>query len=171
MSPIRHITSRELETREPKAVLIDVREPGEFSGERMPGSVNLPLSRLETDAVRLPRERPIIVLCRSGRRSEDAAKRLAALGFTDIQVVEGGLQNCAGATEQGPGGVWAMERQVRMAAGALVLLGSTLGWLVHPAFWLVAAGVGAGLVYSAATDTCGMAMLLAKMPWNRGKGC
>ena len=146
--------------------LLDVREPSEFAGERLPGSVNIPLSLLEAQASQLPKDKPVVVLCRSGRRSEDAARRLAALSYADIRVLAGGLACCRD-LEKGPGGAWAMERQVRMAAGALVLFGLALSWAVHPAFMLLSAGVGAGLVYSAATDTCGMAMLLARLPWNR----
>ena len=60
-----------------------------------------------------------------------------------------------------------LERQVRIAAGLLVLLGAVLGWLVHPAFVGLSAFVGAGLVFAGVTDTCGMGMLLARMPWNQ----
>jgi hypothetical protein len=62
-----------------------------------------------------------------------------------------------------------LERQVRIAAGSLVLIGSALAWWVHPAFIGLAAFVGAGLVFAGATDTCGMGLLLARMPWNRVK--
>lgn len=165
MTAIRTISPSELAGQPGEALLVDVREPGEFAGERLPGSVNVPLSRLEAEAEDLPRDRKLLILCRSGRRSEDAARRLAAMGFRDVRVVSGGLACCPG-LEKGPGGAWAMERQVRMAAGALVLLGLVLSWTVHPGFALLSAGIGAGLVYSAATDTCAMAMVLARMPWN-----
>jgi rhodanese-related sulfurtransferase len=148
-------------------LFVDVREPAEFAGERFPGSVNLPLSRLEADAAALPRGRTLVVLCRSGRRAQDAAKRFVKMGFLDVRVAEGGLSACRG-LERGEGGVWDMERQVRMAAGCLVLLGGALGQVLHPGFWLLSIGVGAGLVFSAATDTCTMASVLARMPWNRG---
>ena len=59
-----------------------------------------------------------------------------------------------------------LERQVRIAAGLLVLLGTAFGWFVHPAFLGLSAFVGAGLVFAGVTDTCGMGMLLARMPWN-----
>ena len=62
-----------------------------------------------------------------------------------------------------------LERQVRIAAGSLVLLGVLLGWLVHPAFIGLSAFVGAGLVFAGVTDTCGMGMMLARMPWNQVK--
>lgn len=166
MSEPRVIDESQLAAARVQGVLVDVREPGEFAGERLPGSVNVPLSRLEDEAEKLPRDRPLVLLCRSGNRAKDAARRLAAMGFADVQVLSGGLACCSG-LEKGPGGAWAMERQVRMAAGLLVLAGAALAWAVHPAFLLMSAGVGAGLVFSAATDTCGMARVLALMPWNR----
>lgn len=168
MGEIRRITRAEFARLGQEAFLLDVREAGEFSGERLPGSINTPLSRLDAEAARLPKDKPLVIVCRSGRRSQDAARRLAALGFPDLRVLDGGL-SCCGSLERGPGGVWAMERQVRMAAGCLVLLAAALGWLAHPAFWLLSAGIGTGLVYSAVTDTCGMAAALARMPWNRSR--
>lgn len=168
MPTIRCIDQDELTGLASGSLLIDVREPGEFAGERLPGSLNIPLSRLDAEASRLPKDKPLVLLCRSGRRSQEAARKLGELGFSDVRILNGGLL-CCGGLEKGPGGVWAMERQVRMAAGTLVLLGAALGWLAHPAFWLLSAGVGAGLVYSAATDTCGMAAVLARMPWNKPK--
>ena len=168
MGSLRRLRPTELDSLAASAIVIDVREPGEFAGQRWPGSLNIPLSSFESSSAVLPKDKPIVVLCRSGRRSEDAAVKLQALGFQDIQIVEGGLLGCkGGCLENGPGGVWAMERQVRFAAGTLVLLGATIGQLVHPAGWALSVGVGAGLVFSALTDTCAMALVLAKLPWNR----
>ncbi|MBI4061348.1 MAG: rhodanese-like domain-containing protein [Elusimicrobia bacterium] len=166
MRPTNCITQAELSLAGQEALLIDVREPGEFASERLPGSLNVPLSRLDAEASRLPKDKPLVVVCRSGRRALDAARRLSALGFADVRILDGGLQCCVG-VEKGERGVWAMERQVRMAAGLLVLSGAVLAWLVRPEFLLLSAGVGAGLVFSAATDTCGMAALLARLPWNK----
>ena len=67
--------------------------------------------------------------------------------------------------------VISLERQVRIAAGLLVVLGVMLGWLVHPGFLALSAFVGAGLVFAGLTDTCGMGLMLAKMPWNRFEEC
>lgn len=167
MSQIRAIRPEEAEAAS-DAVYLDCREPGEFAGRRWKGSVNAPLSRFEEAVAGLSRSRPVVVLCQSGRRSRDAAERLAALGFTDVRVVEGGLGGCPeGCLERGPGGVWSMERQVRFAAGALVVAGVALGRAAHPGFFLLSAGVGGGLIYSAVTDTCGMTAVLALLPWNR----
>jgi len=63
----------------------------------------------------------------------------------------------------------ALDRQVRIAAGSLVLTGVAVSALVQPAWiGLVIAGfIGGGLVFSGLTDTCGMGMLISKMPWNK----
>ena len=146
--------------------MLDVREPAEYYGERLPNSLNIPLSQIDSAPARIPKGEPVVVICRSGRRSEQAARKLSAAGIEDVFVLSGGLACCTG-LEKGPGGVWAMERQVRMAAGSLVTAGLTLAWAAHPAFALLSAGVGLGLMYSAASDTCGMARVLALLPWNR----
>lgn len=165
---MKEIGADGLKGLEAGAAVVDVREPAEFACKRLAGSRNVPLSQVET--AELPKDRPILLVCRSGRRSAEAARRLAARGFTDLTNLKGGLLavEAAGVTlERGGGRVWDMERQVRMAAGALVVLGIVLGFRVHEAFCLLSAFVGAGLMYSAATDTCGMAKVLAWMPWNK----
>ncbi len=135
--------------------------------------MNVPLSRLRELAGTLDRNRPVFLLCRSGNRAASAAAELRALGHRDIIVISGGLDawiKSGKPVVRGTSHVWSLERQVRFAAGALVLAGSVLAVAVDVR-WLALAGfVGLGLVFSAATDTCGMAMILARMPWNRGSG-
>lgn len=151
-------------------VAVDVREPGEIAAERVPGVRAMPLSRFDEHGSGLDRARPVYVVCRSGTRARQAALRLAAAGHEDVRVVAGGILAWSAAglpVERGASAVWAMERQVRLAAGALVLLGVAMGVFVHPALLALAGFVGAGLAFSAVTDSCGMAMVLARMPWNR----
>jgi len=165
---IREIGAEELKRLDAAVAVVDVREPAEFACKRLAGSRNVPLSQVET--ADWPKDRPILLVCRSGRRSAEAARRLSARGFADLTNLAGGLMaaEAAGvALERGGGRVWDMERQVRMAAGSLVVLGIVLGFLVHEAFCLLSAFVGAGLMFSAATDTCGMATVLGWMPWNK----
>lgn len=152
--------------------LIDVRTPVEFQELHVAGAVNIPLDRLDPHGFMRDRngksEKPLYVICRSGNRATAVGQKLAALGG-NIYNVEGGTVACqqAGlAMIRGKKGV-SLERQVRIAAGALVLLGAVLAWLVHPYFVLLSAFVGAGLVFSGVTDTCGMGLLLARMPWNQ----
>ena len=112
---------------------------------------------------------PLYIICRSGSRGRQACEKFAAAGYTNVVNVEGGTL----AWEQAglpvvPGKkTISLERQVRIAAGALVVLGTALGFFVHPAFLSLPAFVGAGLIFAGVTDTCGMGMLLARMPWNR----
>lgn len=114
-------------------------------------------------------DEPVYVICQIGKRSMDACMKLAEAGMTNVVNVEGGTKAWREAglpVTVAKGGI-ALARQVQMTAGSLVLAGSILGWLVHPAFIGLAAFMGAGLVYSGATDSCLMGMMLAQMPWNR----
>ena len=98
-----------------------------------------------------------------------AAERLENLGYRDLRVIDGGLQEWTTAglpVERGAGRVWAFERQVRLVAGLLVLVGVLLSF-ISPWFILISGFIGAGLTFSAVTDTCGMGMMLARMPWNQ----
>lgn len=152
------------------AQLVDVREVSETDALRIEGAMNMPLSRLERLAERLDRSRPVYLLCRSGSRAASAAGRLAALGHRDILVVRGGLDAWVATGHpvvHGTSRVWSLERQVRFTAGVLVAAGTAAGFALDPRWLAVPAFVGLGLAFSGATDTCGMALVLARMPWNR----
>jgi rhodanese-related sulfurtransferase len=150
--------------------LIDVRSGLEFEGVRVPGSRLVPLHELaaRVDEIRaLPA--PRLLLCRTGDRAARALDLLAARGVPDLALVAGGLeafQRAGGEVLTGEPHL-SLERQVRIAAGSLVLLGLGLGWLVHPGFLGLSVFVGAGLVFAGITDWCGMGLLLARAPWNR----
>lgn len=149
---------------------IDVREPAEMAAERIDGLSPLPLSAFGSRASSLRTDQPVYVVCRTGRRATAAAEQLAALGHEDVRILQDGLMGWVAAglpVERGVSRTWPLERQVRFAAGSLVVLGALLAGLVHPAFVLLSGFVGAGLVFAAVTDTCGMAMALARMPWNQ----
>ncbi|MFF0274517.1 MULTISPECIES: rhodanese-like domain-containing protein [unclassified Streptomyces] len=175
MSASPSLTVGEAEARLPELSVVDVRTPGEFASGRLPGAVNVPLERIEE---RLPElrdstgGRPLLLVCASGARSEKAVAALASHGLVAASL-SGGTRGWASAghpLEYPPGAVrrvWGMERQVRFAAGTLVLAGLVLGLLVHPAFQVLSAGVAGGLVFSAVTDTCGMAVVLGRLPFNR----
>lgn len=157
-------------------LLVDVRTPAEFGSVHVAGAVNLPLDRLKAEvflawarAAGWQEGAAISVLCKSGQRARMAADRLASLGL-ELQVVEGGTDACVAAgvpVVRGASRVISLERQVRIVAGALVLTGVLLGWLVAPAFYVLSGFVGAGLIFAGVTDTCAMGLLLARMPWNR----
>ncbi|HTL71314.1 MAG TPA: rhodanese-like domain-containing protein [Candidatus Eisenbacteria bacterium] len=153
------------------AQCLDVREPSEYAQLRLESFDSCPLSGLsEKSAAALEKSRTTYLLCRSGARACQAADRLEKMGFTDLRVIEGGVGAFEAAGKpliRGASRVWGLERQVRFAAGSLVLLGIASARLVHPAGIFLSLFVAAGLIFSAVTDTCGMGMLLARMPWNR----
>lgn len=152
--------------------VIDVRTGIEFDGEQLEGSRLIPLDQLvlRADEVRAT-PAPRLLLCRTGQRAEMALQVLARLHIKGLRVVNGGIEAyraAGGATKLGAA-VMSLERQVRIAAGSLVLLGVALGFLVHPALFGISAFVGAGLVFAGVSDWCGMGLLLAKAPWNRSQ--
>jgi rhodanese-related sulfurtransferase len=152
--------------------LIDVRTPVEFREVHIPFARNVPLDQLAPAKVvanRAANAGPLYVTCKSGSRGKQACEKLHAAGFTGAVNVEGGTQawDQAGLPVVRGKKAISLERQVRIAAGSLVVLGAVLGYFVHP-YWMALAGfVGAGLIFAGVTDSCGMAMLLAKMPWNQ----
>ena len=150
--------------------VIDVRTRAEFEDEHIPGSHLIPLDQIEAraDQVRATAA-PRLLLCRSGNRASMAKKSLEKLHVTGLSVIVGGLgayTEAGGVTVKGKARL-SMERQVRIAAGSLALLGVLTGFFIHPAFLILAGFVSAGLIFAGITDWCGMGILLSKMPWNR----
>ena len=152
--------------------LLDVRMQGEYARVHATGARLMPLPELDAAAVTAMRtdpEEPVYVLCKSGKRAATACARLEAAGVKQVFSVEGGTEAWEKAglpVERGVRHVISLERQVRIGAGAIILAGATLTWLVHPGFLLVPAFVGGGLLFAGITDFCGMAKVLLKMPWN-----
>jgi rhodanese-related sulfurtransferase len=170
------ITPREMEAicrRGSPVDLIDVRTPVEYQEVHAETARLLPLDRLDPkefmEARNAMRTDPVYFICRSGSRAREACERFLAAGYPNVLSVEGGTLEwaSAGLPVIRGGRVISLERQVRIAAGSLVVLGTALGAFVHPGFLALAAFVGAGLVFAGITDTCGMGLLLARMPWNR----
>jgi len=168
----------QLRQNDPALELIDVRTPAEYREVHVEFARNVPLDQLDPQAIQAARngnaERPLYVVCRSGSRGKQACEKLLAAGMTNVVNVEGGTLACetAGLPVVRGHKTMSLERQVRIAAGSLVVIGAALGFWVNPYFIGLAAFVGAGLVFAGITDTCGMGMLLARMPWNQVKpGC
>lgn len=158
----------------PDLVLLDVRTPVEFAEVHLPQAHNVSLDELKPKSLVetgvLPAGETVYLLCRSGARAAKAAERFEHEGFEQVVVVEGGTLGWIEAglpVTRGTTKAISLERQVRIAAGALVLTGALLGWLVHAYFFGLSAFVGAGLVFAGITDFCGMGLLLAKAPWNK----
>jgi len=152
-------------------VLLDVRTPAEFRGLHAEGAVNLPPDDVSPEAVRsiLGTDKTALIICQGGKRSVAACGKLSGRGMDNLINVEGGTNawEDAGLPVVRGKETISIERQVRIAAGLLVFTGVLLGAFVHP-LWLILPGfIGAGLAFAGITDTCGMAMMLARMPWNR----
>lgn len=152
--------------------LIDVRTPSEFREIHAEGARNIPMERLnpiELVASRQGSSEPIYLLCRSGSRAKQVAEKLLDVGFINAVVVEGDTLawEQAGLPVARGKKTISLERQVRITAGSLVLLGAALALFIHPYFIGLSAFVGGGLLFAGITDWCGMAMLLARMPWNQ----
>jgi len=150
-------------------VFIDVRTSAEFRSIHAEGAVNLPMQTLELGEITFAKEDEIHVICQSGGRSMKVCQKLETAGFTNVVNVEGGTSawHEAGLPVVEGKKVMSLERQVRIAAGSLVVIGAVVGQFLHPAGFGVSAFVGAGLVFAGVTDTCGMGMMIARMPWNR----
>jgi rhodanese-related sulfurtransferase len=156
-------------------LVVDVRTPGEYAEGHVAGSINVPLHDVDrsVDAISAAAEgRRIALVCRTGQRAEKARAILRARLQCDAHVVEGGVVawERAGRPLSRPdasGAPMSLERQVRIAAGAMVAAGTLLGVVVSAGFLAVPAFVGCGLVFAGVTDTCGLAMVLARLPWNR----
>jgi rhodanese-related sulfurtransferase len=173
MKTIRPQELDRLRTQGHPLELIDVRTPVEYREVHVPFARNLPLSDLDPGEIRRTQKsgESLYVICKSGGRGAQAGEKLIAAGCQDVVNVEGGTQAWVDAglpVIRGRKAV-SLERQVRIAAGLLVLVGVALGYFVHEGFLGLAAFVGAGLVFAGVIDTCGMGMILARMPWNRVK--
>ena len=150
--------------------LVDVREQVEFAGGRVKGASLLPLGEFERRHAELDHSKPIYVMCRTGRRSAEAQRKLHALGFTNVVNVSGGIEAWKKENlpvERDEHAPWLIERQVRFTAGLLVFTGVLLSLFVHPYFIALSGLVGFGLAFTATIDWCGMGLLIAKMPWNK----
>lgn len=152
--------------------VLDVSTSGEFVGAHVNGACNAPIHSRELDrlmGMRISNDCKVLyVMCAGGVRSVKVCRQYADANLVNI---EGGLkrwrhENLPVVREKN---VMALDRQVRIAAGSLVVAGCTLAAFAHPAFLLLAGGVGAGLVHAGMTNTCGMAAVLTKMPWNRAE--
>jgi len=152
-------------------VLIDVREPFEHAAERIAGSVSVPLGSLDPAALcEKFKGKRLVFHCASGKRSAKACKQFAQAKDTPASHLAGGIEAWKSAhlptVKPAKAGLPVM-RQVQIAAGSLVVIGLLLGWFVTPWFFLLSGFVGCGLMFAGLSGWCGMAKLLAVMPWNR----
>jgi rhodanese-related sulfurtransferase len=151
------------------AVLVDIREFDERARSRIPAARHAPLSRL--DKLEIGTEAPAVIFhCRSGNRTASNVERLAQCTDYEAFILDGGIdawKNAGLPVVENKGQPIEIMRQVQITAGSLVFTGTALGALVHPGFYVLAAFVGAGLVFAGVSGSCMMARLLSFAPWNR----
>jgi rhodanese-related sulfurtransferase len=182
-TPISTITPEQLhaaQLRGDRPVILDVRTAAEYRAGHIPGAQLYPVEELRPNEVTRHfkhadpgRQEPLYITCWSGARARQAAERLELAGFTNLALVEGGTQGWeqSGLPVRRCGSAISLERQVQIAIGSLLIVKVVLGFSVHALFFALAAVIGAGLIVAGVTRWCGMAQLIARMPWNRGEHC
>ncbi len=165
---------QQLQLEDPAIRILDVRTGGEFENSHIPGSYNVPLDTLGEHVRDLADvEHPVVLVCQSGGRASQAHEKLTEAGKATLHILEGGMtswQAAGGDLTVGNTTRWAMDRQVRFVAGTFAIVAVVASIFVPGLEW-IAAGVGAGLAYSAVSNTCAMAAVLAKLPYNRTNAC
>lgn len=161
--------------QQPNTLVLDVRSPGEFESAHIDGAVNIPVDRLDPHLREIVSGAggTLVLVCQSGGRAEQAAGKLSRVGKQDLVLLAGGMnawQSAGAPVNRGEVQKWALERQVRLVAGSIVLL-AVVASIWVPALKWVAGAVGFGLAFAAVTNTCLMGMLLSKLPYNRGAAC
>lgn len=159
--------------RDPNALIIDVRSPAEFEEVHAEGAVNIPLDKFNAEQViakhGLTDSNPVYMICKMGGRSQKACDALAKAGLTSAVNVTGGTDAWVAAglpSVTGEKQKFSIQRQVQITAGSIALVGALLSFM-NPLFAILPTFIGAGLVFSGLTNTCGMGKMLAMMPWNQ----
>jgi len=164
-------------TNLPPATIVDLRTKAEVGREHMKNCINLPIQQLTIDSFNQrvkscmgDADQRVFLLCQSGMRAEAAVRKLGELNGVEWVIVDGGLNGvkaAGGQIKQGQRKTIPLERQVRVTAGVAIIAGITLGLNLHPAYLYLSGFVGAGLIFAGITNRCGLAFLLARMPWNQ----
>ena len=159
----------------PDVRLLDVRTPAEYETVHIRGAYNVPLDLLGEHGpeIRATVAEPVVLICQSGQRARKAEAALRAAGMPNLHVLDGGISAWSAAGQPVMRGAerLSLKRQVRIVSGGLAALGGLLALTVNPLFAILPALVGSGLVFAGITNTCAMAMLLARLPYNRPATC
>jgi rhodanese-related sulfurtransferase len=157
-----------------EAVVVDVREPAEHAAENISGATLVPLGSISKSKLPETGGKKLVVHCRSGKRSTSACEKLLAEDPSlEIYNLEGGISAWAGAghaVKTSGKFFLPLDRQVQLTIGLGVLIGSLLAYFVNPLFTILTGFFGAGLTFAGASGYCGLALVMAKMPWNQGCG-
>lgn len=173
--PFKTIDSKTLKNwlEKGEAVLVDVREPAEHAASNIDGAVLLPLGKINKTSLPLCAGKKLVIHCQKGRRGEMACKKLISENPNlDVYNLEGGIEawSTNGFAVISSGKVFLpLDRQVQLTVGVCVLIGSLMGYFISPKFFLLTGFFGAGLTFAGLTGFCGLALLIAKMPWNKRK--
>jgi rhodanese-related sulfurtransferase len=183
MNTINTISPQSLDSllsRDKSVNLIDVRTPPEFQSGHATGAISVPLDDLHPENLpnllgdsRAGYERPLFLTCQTGARAGKAAERLKEAGFNNLFLLEGGTKawQKAGLPMQRCSNGISLERQVQITIGVLLVLKVVFGFTVNELFFAAIPIIGAGLIVAGITRWCGMARLIARMPWNRATDC
>lgn len=154
-----------------EAIIIDVREPAEYAAKHIPGSTLIPLGVIQKDKLPAAGNKKIVIHCQLGKRGGMACEKLLLSDAqADLYNLEGGIvawEKAGYAVKQSGKSFLSIDRQTQLTIGTGVMLGLLLGYFFHPGFLLLSAFFAGGLIYAGATGTCGLAVLLSKMPWNQ----
>lgn len=169
---IKDITASELKKllAAGQVLLVDVREPAEHQTECIDGACLIPLGDLVLD--KLPHKHgKIVVHCHSGKRSAEACRRLLIEDPTlEIYNLQGGISSwkqSGGKISKSGRKILPLDRQTQLAAGVLSFVGTVCAVLINTWFFIIPGFVGLGLMFAGLSGWCGMAKLLAIMPWNK----
>lgn len=156
-----------------EAVVVDVREPAEHAAENIEGATLLPLGRISKSQLPEKKGKKLVIHCRSGKRSTSACEKLLAEDPNlELYNLEGGISAWSGAGHnvQSSGKFFLpLDRQVQLTIGLAVLISSLLTYFVNPLFTILTGFFGAGLTFAGLSGYCGLAIVMAKMPWNQGE--
>ena len=150
--------------------LVDVREADEFASERIDGAILVPLSNFAPQQISRNSDKQLVLYCRSGNRSAQAAAKLLDAGYAEVTHLKGGLMAWRSqgmpitANKNAP---ISIMRQVQIVAGSLVFFGTILSVTVSPWFMFLTGFVGAGLMFAGISNTCAMANILSMLPYNK----
>ena len=174
-SVVTPLQFQELRESLPGLRLLDVRTPGEYESVHIRGAYNVPLDTLGEHGaeIRVHVEEPIVLICQSGQRAMKAEAALKESGMPNLHVLDGGMSAWlqAGLPVERGAERLSLERQVRIVAGGLAAAGGVLALAVNPLFALLPAAIGSGLVFAGVTNTCGLGMVLSRLPYNRPATC
>lgn len=172
VSKLINVDEAKIKIEKKESVIVDVRTPAEFESKHIKGSYNVPLDKISEFKEQLSKYKGnFIVVCRTGNRAKMACANMSAINQKHSFILDGGITSWEqhGYDLEIGESKWELERQVRLVAGTLIVIGFILGWFFSKYFFILSGFVGAGLAFAAITNTCAMGMIIAKLPYNNPK--